>query len=65
MTITVKANSRNEAEAKLELLLQLGCFVSDLDAGALGIAFLKYRLLKFAGDSYQSPTDVNKRQPVL
>lgn len=49
LTITVKASTRQEAEAKLELLMQTGAFLSDFDAAALGLAYIKYRAYKYLG----------------
>jgi len=54
--ILVAANSKEEAEAKLELLLQMGAFCSDYDVHNLAVAFFKYWSLNFV---YKLP--VNNR----
>lgn len=48
-TIEVQAPSELEAKAKLNLLLQIGAFLKDFDAGKLTGAFLLYWILHEGG----------------
>jgi glucokinase len=61
LTITVKASTREEAEAKLQLLVQTGAFLNDFDATALGLAYLKYKAYKYLGDTYKTAAANQKK----
>ena len=45
LAIEIPAHSKKEAEAKLELLLQLAAFFADFDLRNLATSFIKYKLL--------------------
>jgi hypothetical protein len=51
LTIEIPAHSKKEAEAKLELLVQLAAFFGDFDLRNLATTFIKYKLLNLLGQS--------------
>lgn len=49
LNIDISAYTQAEAEARLQLLIQLTAFFSDFDVNSLAAVFVKYQLLNFLG----------------
>ena len=61
-TIEISANSEAEAQAKLNLLLELGAFFKEFDARKLTGSFIIYLLLHLAGKSSSQLNNSNNKQ---
>ena len=58
-TVTIQAYNRAEAESKLELLMQMGAFLSDFNVADLAGTFLKYQLLHYAAQLADKQKAIN------
>lgn len=61
LTIEIRAHSKKEAEAKLELLVQLAAFFADFDLRNLATTFIKYKLLNLLSQSIQKQPDSSRQ----
>lgn len=52
LLVNVTARTEAEAKAKLELILQIGAFLSDFDINELGASIIKYSIASILSKKY-------------
>jgi len=61
LNVSIEANTPEEADAKLHLLMRLGAFFSDYDIRNLTGAFIYYQIQHYLGKLKEKDSDVSFR----